>query len=126
MHYDNNSKCSKQTPTEDVYGTENKGDTALYRKLLPMTNKFVYLRQGSFSRSYIGRVMSVEPDCVELQTYYDDGTEAELWTISLQTLTEFAIDSKELNTLALKVKWATSRESQDAVEQGPNLPKAES
>ncbi len=75
----------------------------------------------------MGRIVSVEPEYVELQTYYDDGTEAELWTINLQTITEFCVDSKELNTLALKVKWATSREQTQELEQPQetNAPKAE-
>ena len=81
----------------------------LYKKLLPYVNQFVCVRQGPFSRSYVGRLVSIEPDCIEIQTYYEDGSDADLWFINLSTITEFSAKSRVLNTLALKVKWASSQ-----------------
>ncbi len=80
----------------------------MYRKLLPHLNKFVLLRQGMLGRAYIGRLMDVDQEVVEIQTYHPDGTRAETWTVSLATITEFLTDSRQLDMLALKVKWATS------------------
>ncbi len=82
----------------------------MYKKLLPYINQFVCVRQGPFSRSYVGRLASVEPETIEVQTYYEDGTEADLWFINLTTITEFSAKSRVLNTLALKVKWASSHQ----------------
>lgn len=97
----------------------------MYRKLLPLLNKFVCVRQGMFSRYYIGRLVSVEPDAMEIQTYHHDGTDAELWTVNLETVTEFSVNSKELNTLALKVKWARSASPEMDEESEANETEAE-
>jgi hypothetical protein len=88
----------------------------MYKKLLPLVNQFVCVRQGDYGRSYVGRLLSADTDFIEIQIYYEDGTEAEIWTIRMDTVTEFSSQSKVVNTLALKVKWATSN-SEDQVEE---------
>lgn len=80
----------------------------MYKKLLPHINQFICVRQGAFSRSYVGRLMSIDPEFIEMQTYYEDGTEADLWAINMATITEFSAKSRVISTLALKVKWANS------------------
>lgn len=85
----------------------------MYRKLLPHVNQFVCLRQGPFGRSYLGRLISVDAETAEIQTYTEDGSEAELWAICINTITEMTAKSRVLNTLALRVKWATSHEPAD-------------
>ncbi len=82
----------------------------MYRKLLPHVNQFVCLRQGPFGRSYLGRLVSVDAETAEIQTYSEEGTEAELWAICINTITEMTAKSRILNTLALRVKWANSHE----------------
>ncbi len=85
----------------------------MYKKLLPLVNKFICVRQGPFDRTYAGRLVDIDPECLAIQTYYADGKEAALWTVALPTITEFASESKELSTLALKVKWACSQDSDE-------------
>jgi Asp-tRNA(Asn)/Glu-tRNA(Gln) amidotransferase C subunit len=84
--------------------------SALYRKLLPLVNRFVMLRQGGLGQMYVGRLLNVDTESVELQTYQADGTESAQWTINLNTITEFVSKSNQLDMLALKVKWALSPE----------------
>ncbi len=85
----------------------------MYKKLLPFINRFVHVRQGAFSRFYEGKLLSVDPDCLELQTFYPNGTEHEVWTIALGTITEFSVGSTELSALELKVMWANSPSAPD-------------
>jgi hypothetical protein len=80
----------------------------MYKKLLALVHHFVHLRQGAFSRWYEGKLVSVDSDCLELQTFHADGRPHEVWTLALDTITEFSTGSTELNALALKVKWAQS------------------
>ncbi len=86
----------------------------MYRKLLPYINKFVMIRQGMLSQIYVGRILDVDQEALELQTFQQDGTKAACWTISLSTITEFLTESRQLDTLALKVKWANSKEEDEA------------
>lgn len=87
--------------------------SALYRKLLPLVNRFIMLRQGGLGQMYVGRLLNVDAESVELQTYQADGTESAQWTINLNTITEFVSKSNQLDMLALKVKWAISPEDVD-------------
>lgn len=87
--------------------------SALYRKLLPLVNRFVMLRQGGLGQMYVGRLLNVDTESVELQTYQADGTESAQWTINLNTITEFVSKSNQLDMLALKVKWAMSPEKNE-------------
>jgi hypothetical protein len=80
----------------------------MYRKLLAYVNRFVHIRQGGFSRYYEGKLLSVDPECMELQTFDSQGRKLEVWTISLSTVTEFSVGSVELSALELRVKWANS------------------
>ncbi|MEB3287587.1 MAG: hypothetical protein VKJ04_08800 [Vampirovibrionales bacterium] len=98
------------------YPIETQESVTLYKKLLPFVNQFVCVRQGPFSRSYVGRLVNIDPESLEIQTYYEDGSEADLWFINLSTITEFSAKSRVLNTLALKVKWASSTNSEEAEE----------
>lgn len=81
---------------------------ALFTKLLPLIHRFVMLRQGGLSQMYVGRLLEVDRESVQLQTYHSDGQPAAQWTINLSTITEFVSHSRQLDMLALKVKWAAS------------------
>lgn len=97
----------------------SRGEHGLYRKLLPLVNRFIMLRQGMLSQMYVGRLLEVEAESVQLQTYHSDGSPAAVWTISLNTVTEFVSESRQLDLLALKVKWATSPEELPEDETNP-------
>ncbi|MBK8189518.1 MAG: hypothetical protein IPK79_03625 [Vampirovibrionales bacterium] len=96
----------------------------MYRKLLPLLNRFVMLRQGPLGQCYVGRLLSVEPESVEIETYHPDGSRAACWVILLATVTEFLSDSKQLDTLALRVKWANSPELAEPAADAPVEPMA--
>jgi hypothetical protein len=80
----------------------------MYKKLLGIVNQFVHLRQGAFSRWYEGKIIDVTPDYVDLQTFHANGSPSEVWTLSMDSITELSVGSMELNALSLKVKWAMS------------------
>jgi len=88
----------------------------MYRKLLPLLNHFVLLRQGMLNRSYVGRLVDIDQETLEIQTYHPDGTEAECWTICLNSITEILTQSQQLDMLALKVKWVNSQNASDSDE----------
>jgi len=81
---------------------------SLYRKLLPLVNKYVLIRQGMLGRAYVGRLTDVDQETLDLQTFHADGTPAETWTLLLNTITEFLSESRQLDMVALRVKWASS------------------
>jgi hypothetical protein len=80
----------------------------MYRKLRPLLHRFVFIRQGAYNASYEGKIKSVEPDCIQLQGYREDGTEDALWTISIRSITEFSIGGRHLTELELRVQYAYS------------------
>ncbi len=80
----------------------------MYRKLHPLVNRFIMVRQGNLGQMYVGRLLSVDEDTLQLQTYQADGSHAACWTIQVSTVTEFVSESRQLDTLALKVKWLAS------------------
>ncbi len=86
----------------------------VYRKLHPLVNRFLMVRQGNLGQMYVGRLLSVDEDALQLQTYQADGNPAACWTIQLSTVTEFVSESRQLNTLALKVKWMASNDILDS------------
>ena len=87
----------------------------MYRRLQPYLQKFVCIHQGMLGRTYAGRMLHIDSECVEIQTYKADGARGELWTVSMATITDFLTDSEQLNTLALKVQWAISSEEREDV-----------
>lgn len=82
----------------------------MYRKLLPLLKRFVFVRQGAFNRYYEGKLMAVDGDSLQIQSYKKDGTEEELWTISLETITEFSVGGRHLAELELKVSYVSSED----------------
>src|SRR3712207_3189076 len=82
--------------------------SGMYRKLLPHVKRFVFVRQGAFNRYYEGKLIAVDNETLQLQSYKKDGTEEELWTISLETITEFSIGGRHLAELELKVSFVAS------------------
>jgi hypothetical protein len=86
---------------EEVAGT-------MYKKLLPHLNRFIYLRQGYFSRYYEGKIVEVTPETITIQTYDDNGREDSVWTIAMPTITEFMIGDRELDELNMRVCLAKS------------------
>jgi hypothetical protein len=82
----------------------------MYRKLLPLLKRFVFVRQGAFNRYYEGKLLAVDSDSLQIQSYKKDGTEEELWTISLETITEFSVGGRHLAELELKVSYVSSED----------------
>ena len=80
----------------------------MYRKLLPLLKRFVFVRQGAFNRYYEGKLMAVDSDTLQIQSYKKDGSPEELWTISLETITEFSVGGRHLAELELKVSFLFS------------------
>jgi hypothetical protein len=102
----------------------------MYRKLLPYLKRFVFIRQGAFNRYYEGKLMAVDTETLQIQSYKKDGTEEELWTITLDTITEFSIGGRHLAELEFKVSFATSEDLPDQnpevhLLEGPTLGKEE-
>jgi len=92
----------------------------MYRKLLPLLKRFVFVRQGAFNRYYEGKLIAVDSDSLQIQSYKKDGSEEELWTISLETITEFSVGGRHLSELELKVSYLSSEDM--AVEEDMAIP----
>ncbi|MFM7469652.1 MAG: hypothetical protein ACKO37_09155 [Vampirovibrionales bacterium] len=75
----------------------------MYKKLLALVNAFVYLRQGYFNRYYEGKILDVTPDTLTIQAYKEDGSPDAVWTLSLNTITEFMVGDRELDELKMRV-----------------------
>ena len=80
----------------------------MHRKLLPYVGKFVFVRQGSFNRYYEGKLLSIDSETLEMQSYKKDGTEEEIWTIMVNSISEFSTGGRHLAELELKVSFAMS------------------
>lgn len=80
----------------------------MYRKLLPLLKRFVFIRQGAFNRYYEGKLVAVDGDTIQIQSYKKDGSPEELWTISLESITEFSVGGRHLAELELKVSFLSS------------------
>lgn len=89
----------------------------MYRKLLPLAKRFVFVRQGAFNRYYEGKLVAVDGDSIQIQSYKKDGSPEELWTISMETITEFSVGGRHLAELELKVSFLSSGEVQDEDEE---------
>jgi hypothetical protein len=83
----------------------------MYRKLLPYVKRFIFVRQGAYNRYYEGKLLSVDSETIQLQSFKKDGSEEELWTISLDTITEFSTGGRHLAELELKVSFLASAEN---------------
>ena len=83
---------------------------SMYKKLLPLVNRFVYLRQGYFNRYYEGKILEVTPDTLTLQAYDDAGRPEAEWVVALSTITEFMIGDRDLDELNMKVCMAKTIE----------------
>lgn len=88
----------------------------MYRKLLPYVKRFIFVRQGAFNRYYEGKLLAVDNETLQLQSYKKDGSEEELWTISLESITEFSIGGRHLAELELKVSFMASSDMELEVE----------
>ena len=93
----------------------------MYRKLLPLLKRFVFVRQGAFNRYYEGKLMTVDEDSLQIQSYKKDGSEEELWTITLETITEFSVGGRHLSELELKVSFLSSEDMPEDDEDAPVL-----
>lgn len=82
----------------------------MYRKLLPLLKRFVFVRQGAFNRYYEGKLVAVDGDSLQIQSYKKDGSLEELWTIALETVTEFSVGGRHLAELELKVSFLFSED----------------
>lgn len=82
----------------------------MYRKLLPLLKRFVFVRQGAFNRYYEGKLVTLDGDTLQIQSYKKDGTEEELWTIVLESITEFSVGGRHLAELELKVSFVSSED----------------
>lgn len=80
----------------------------MYRKLLPLLKRFVFIRQGAFNRYYEGKLVAVDGDTIQIQSYKKDGSAEELWTIALESITEFSVGGRHLAELELKVSFLSS------------------
>lgn len=83
---------------------------AMYKKLLPLLNRFVYLRQGYFNRYYEGKLLEVTPDTLTIQAYDEQGRPEAEWVITLSTITEFMVGDRDLDELNIKVCLAKTVE----------------
>jgi hypothetical protein len=82
----------------------------MYKKLLPLVNQFIYLRQGYFSRYYEGKLLEVTPETLTLQAYDDQGNEEASWVIALNTVTEFMTGDRDLDELNMRVSLAKTNQ----------------
>jgi|GEM_PF-4563819 len=82
----------------------------MYKKLLPLVNRFVYLRQGYFNRYYEGKILEVTPDTLTLQAYDEAGRAEAEWVVALSTITEFMVGDRDLDELNMKVCMAKTIE----------------
>jgi hypothetical protein len=76
---------------------------AMFKKLLPLVNRFVYLRQGYFNRFYEGKLLEVSPETLTLQSYDEQGNPEAEWVIALSSITEFMTGDRDLDELNIKV-----------------------
>ena len=88
----------------------------MYSKLLPLVKRFIFVRQGAFNRYYEGKLLSVDSECVQIQSYKKDGSEEEVWTISLETISEFSTGGRHLAELELKVSFIASDDMPESEE----------
>lgn len=82
----------------------------MYKKLLPLVSRFVYLRQGYFNRYYEGKLLEVTPDTVTMQSYDDTGRAEAEWVIGINTITEFMTGDRDLDELNMRVSMAKTLE----------------
>jgi len=88
----------------------------MYKKILPLVNRFIYLRQGYFNRFYEGKILEVTPDTLTLQAYDDQGRLDSQWVIALPTITEFMTGDRDLDELNMKVSMAKTIEQAELTE----------
>jgi hypothetical protein len=88
----------------------------MYKKILPLVNRFIYLRQGYFSRFYEGKILEVTPDTLTLQAYDEQGRMDSQWVIALPTITEFMTGDRDLDELNMKVSMAKTIEQAELTE----------
>ncbi|MFN8615080.1 MAG: hypothetical protein U0003_04125 [Vampirovibrionales bacterium] len=77
------------------------------------------------SQAYVGQLIEVETECLQLQTFQSDGTPAAVWTLRLDTITDFMTETRQLELLALKVKWASSPDADERLESAERLTETE-
>ena len=80
----------------------------MYRKLLPLMKRFVFVRQGAYNRYYEGKLISLDPESIQIQAFRKDGSPEEIWTISLDSISEFSVGGRHLAEMELKVSFASS------------------
>lgn len=96
----------------------------MYKKLLALVNAFVYLRQGYFNRYYEGKILDVTPDTLTIQAYKEDGVPDAVWTLSLNTITEFMVGDRELDELKMRVCLAKTVHHEQQLQEDEMLTQA--
>jgi hypothetical protein len=89
----------------------------MYRKLLPLMQRFVFIRQGAYNRYYEGKLIALDPESVQIQAYRKDGTPEEIWTISLDSISEFSVGGRHLAEIELKVSFMSSAYGEETEEE---------
>lgn len=80
----------------------------LYQRLSNLRGQFAYLHQGAYGRGYEGRLISLDPESLELQVYHHDGTPKARVILPVASITSISLGYKELEELSLRVMWANS------------------
>jgi hypothetical protein len=86
---------------------------AMFKKLLPLVNRFVYLRQGYFNRYYEGKLIEVLPETLTIQSYDEQGKPDAEWVIALSTVTEFMVGDRDLDELNMRVCLAKTLQQEE-------------
>jgi len=92
----------------------------MYRKLLPLMKRFVFVRQGAYNRYYEGKLIALDPESIQIQAFRKDGTPEEIWTISLDSISEFSVGGRHLTEMELKVSFASSAHGEVSEEEVEN------
>lgn len=78
----------------------------MYKKLLPLVNRFVFISQGYFNRGYEGKVLEVTPETLTIQAFDETGRPEAIWMIAIPTITECMVQARDLDELSLRVAMA--------------------
>jgi hypothetical protein len=80
---------------------------SVYKHLLRLVNEFVCIERGPLP-PLTGKILDVDPEVVELQMYDRQGNEDSRWLIAIGCISAVFLEDRDLEELALTVKWAKS------------------
>lgn len=92
----------------------------MYKRLLSLVNNFIYLERAHLGQKIHCKLIEVTQDTIEIQTYTQEGKEDTRWILPLASVTGVAVQSPDIDRLALKVKWAQSPDDADKPTQAPS------